>query len=170
MIEANKVVAELLFKAITAEHDGEHFYRMAADRTEDEQAQQVFRRLADEERGHQEFLRAQHKAVSQTGQIDSRIKLGIPSDLSSASPIFSEEFKGRIKDAHFEMSSLSIAIHLEKSAMAYYAECARTVEDPAVQRFFEELTQWETGHYRALLRQQDMLKDDFWSEAGFSPY
>ncbi len=170
MDEKAKAVAAVLFKAIEAEGDGRNFYLMAAGNTQDAQAREVFTRLADEELGHQEFLKAQYRAVVETGRADTGLKLKNRSDLSGASPIFSDEFKRRVKEAHFEMSSISIAIHLEMTAMGYYADCAKQVDEPTVKQFFEELADWERGHYNALLRQQEALKEDYWADSGFSPF
>ena len=68
------------------------------------------------------------------------------------------------------MSALSIGIQLEAGAMAYYREAARQSDDPAVRAFFDELADWETGHYHALLRQQEGLKEDYWAAGGFSAF
>jgi hypothetical protein len=34
--------------------------------------------------------------------------------------------------------------------------------------FYRELVQWERGHHDALLRQQEMLKEAYWSASGFA--
>jgi hypothetical protein len=36
--------------------------------------------------------------------------------------------------------------------------------------FYSRLARWETGHYHALLKQQEELKEDFWSANGFTPF
>ena len=170
MNEQQKALADILFQAISAENDGRNLYLMAAGQTTDEKAKQVFMRLADEEQSHGEFLKAQYKSVLETGHGDSNIKLGQAYQLTGDSPIFSDSFKDRIKQAHFEMSSLSIALHLEQTAMKYYAERAALVEDPTIKQMFLDLSEWEKGHYQALQRQLDMLKEDYWAGAGFSPF
>jgi len=170
MDQAARSVAEALFAAIRAESDGHSFYKMAATSAQDEKGRQVFEQLASEELEHKRLLTAQYRAVTQTGTIDPTVKLGAPADLSGASPIFSEHIKARLKDAHFEMSALSIGIQLELGSMNYYREQAAQMSDAGVKRFFEELAEWEKGHYEALLRQQDSLKDDYWYGGGFSPF
>jgi len=170
MDEAAKAMAESLFEAIKAEGDGRSFYMMAARSTADDKAREVFGQLADEELGHQEFLKAQYRSILENGTIDSAAKLGRPRDLSEASPIFSAGLKSRIKEAHMEMSALAIGIQLELGAMNYYREAAGRASDPAIKAFFSELAEWESGHYNALLRQQEALKEDYWSAAGFSPF
>lgn len=170
MNENKQALADILFQAISAENDGRNLYLMAAAQTNDEKAKMVFTRLADEELSHGEFLKAQYRSVLETGKGDAALKLGNPYELSGDSPIFSDSFKTRIKQAHFEMSSISIALHLEQTAMKYYAERAALVDDPVIKAMFSDLSEWEKGHYQALQRQLDLVKEDYWSGAGFSPF
>jgi len=163
-------VAEALFAAIRAEGDGYHFYKMAAGSTSDEQGREVFEMLAAEELEHQRFLRAQYRSILETGKPDTGVKLGRRGQLSGSSPIFSEAIKERVADAHFEMSALSIGIQLEQSSMEYYQRAALAATDETIRGFFQELAEWERGHYGALLQQQSLLKRDYWSAGGFSPF
>lgn len=170
MDHTTRAVAKGLISAIQAEAEGQHFYLMAARTTEDEKGRQVFEQLAAEEADHQRFLRAQYEALLKTGKPDESITLGKRLDLSGESPIFSPQLKARVKDAHFEMTALSIGVQLELSAINHYRECAAQSGDSTVKRFFEELAAWENGHYRALLQQQDELRDDYWEASGFAPF
>ena len=170
MSQSIDTIARALSQAIQAERDGSSFYLMAAQTCEDPMGKQVFKRLAQEEMDHQEYLSAQYQSVTSTGQLDRSLTLQRRVDLDGESPIFSPDIKGRIKDAHFEMSALSIGIQLEQAAIDHYSRAADSVEDPAVAEFFRELVRWETGHHQALLRQQELLKEDYWSSVGFSPF
>lgn len=165
-----QTIVDSLFQALTAEVDGHHFYLMAARSTEDTQGREVFEMLAREELDHQRFLKAQYQAIVDTGHPSSSVKLGPRSDLAGESPIFSPSIKTRVKDAHFEMSALSIGIQLELNSMNYYRTCASSTPDLEVKAFFQELARWETGHYEALLRQYENLKGDYWSAGRFSPF
>jgi len=167
---AKTQITEGLLKAIQAEQDGFHFYMMAASNTEDRQGKEVFEKLAQEEMDHNRYLRHQYEHIQSTGEADPEFKLEHKVDLSGESPIFSPVLKARIKEAHFEMSAVSIAIQLELSAMSFYKEQAGSCSDPAVKHFFQELASWESTHYHALLRQQESLKGDYWSDGGFSPF
>jgi len=159
-----------LKEAIKAESDGYHFYMMAAQTTKDPQGRYVFEQLAQEELHHMQFLSTQYKSLLDTGKTTSLAALGTRSVLSSASPIFSPQIKDRIKEAHYEMSALSIGIQLEFNAIGFYKQQAEQAAIPEVQHFFRELAEWETGHYNALLGQQDLLKQDYWDGAGFAPF
>jgi rubrerythrin len=168
--DGKRQLAEGLMKAIKAERYGQDFYMMAAMSTEDPKGKEVFQQLAAEEAEHMRFLTTQYQSILQTGLPDASLRLGQQVDLSGMSPIFSDSLKERIGEAHFEMTSLAIGIQLEHDAMEYYRAQAAAADDPVVQGFYTQLASWESGHYQALLRQQDELKSDFWSAGGFSPY
>jgi rubrerythrin len=163
-------IAEGLMKAYQAEVDGHNFYRMAAQSTTDARGREVFELLAREEEGHARFLQAQHAAITTTGDVDSSTELGPRAELAGRSPIFSDDLKSRVKDAHMEMSALSIGIQLELSAIQFYKAEAAAAAHPKVTEFFERLVRWESGHYHVLLRQHDELKEEYWSDGGFSPF
>jgi rubrerythrin len=168
--EAVKKLAEGLLSAMRAEREGQHFYLMAAQSTADPKGQEVFQRLAAEEHDHFEFLKAQHKAILETGKPDADLSLGPRSDLSGKSPIFSEALRARVGEAHYEMTALAVGVQLELSAERYYRRAADEAPDQGVKAFYLELAEWEKGHYEALLAQQDELKEDYWAAGGFAPF
>jgi rubrerythrin len=170
MTESALGLADGLLKAMKAERDGNSFYMMAANSTGDPKGRQVFEVLAKEELDHLLFLKEHYDSWVKTGKLSSTAKLHDRLDLAGPSPLFSESFRERIKEAHFEMSALSIGIQLELDAMAFYRTQSDLTTEPAAKAFFAELAVWEQGHYQALLKQQEELKDDYWSEAGFSPF
>jgi len=159
-----------LLKAVQSERYGFSFYMMAARSTGDARGREVFETLAAEELDHMNFLRGQYEAIMSTGKINAALKLGDKLDLSGSSPIFSDSLKSRIRDAHYEMSALAIGIQLELDSMNFYKSQAEENSDSEAGKFFTELSEWEKGHYNALLRQQESLQGDYWSAAGFSPF
>jgi rubrerythrin len=170
---AKQQIAAGLLAAAKAEAEGHHFYRMAAQATPDPQGRQMFEQLAREEADHFRFLQAQHDSLMKTGTLDSQVQLGKPHRWEGASPIFSEQIRERLADAHFEMTALSVGIQLELSSERFYQEQAEQAEQsaaPEVERFYRDLAQWESGHYHALLKQQELLKEDYWAAAGFAPF
>ncbi len=170
MDAATKRIADGLEKAMQAEHEGRHFYLMAAKSTQDAKGRETFETLAEEEFEHFNFLRGQHKAVVETGQIDETLKLGDPKAFTGDHPIFSAEIKSRIGEAHYEMTALSIGVQLEMSAVQFYRGEAEAVADPGIKAFYEKLADWEKGHLNALQGQIDALKEDYWHEARFEPF
>ena len=170
MDDTRKSLLEALAKAIESEYEGYGFYMMASKSTEDAQGREVFAQLAQEELTHAAFLKTQHRSIAETGAVDAGAKLGNPLAVSGKSAIFSPALRARIGDAHFEMSALGVGIHLEQNAMEFYAAQALSVQDAAVRSFFRELSEWEAGHYHALLSQQQELQEDYRSRNGFSPF
>jgi rubrerythrin len=161
---------EALVKAIQAEIEGHNFYTMASRSTDDPKGKEIFNMLALEETEHAGFLKSQYKAVLETGTTDAKIKLGQRNILPEHSPIFSDGLKSRAATAHQEMTALSIGIQLELNAINFYREQAKISNDKTAKEFFDELTEWESGHYNALLRQYDSMKEDYWNAAGFAPF
>jgi len=170
MDDKTKELLKGLTEAIQAERDGNSFYRMAAKGTDDEKGKEIFETLANEELDHMHFLRKQYDSILETGSPDMTLKLGPKADLSGLSPIFSEKLKSRIKDAHIEMSALSIGIQLELDAIKFYQAQSEKVEDQNIKQFYDELVEWEQGHYNALLAQQKDLRKDYWTDSGFAPF
>lgn len=163
-------LADGLSTAMKAERDGNSFYLMAANSTSDPKGRQMFEVLAREELDHLQFLKEHYDSLMQTGSLSTSAKLHERLDLAGSSPLFSDGLRKRIKEAHFEMSALSIGIQLEHDAMIFYRAQSDQTTSPEAKAFFAELALWEQGHYQALLKQQEELKDDYWSEAGFSPF
>ena len=163
-------LAEGLLKALQAERDGHSFYNMAATSSQDPKAKEIFAQLAAEELDHMQFLTRHYESVLKTGRPDPSAKLGSRATLLGAWPIFSQAVKARLKDAHFEMSALSIGIQLELDAQKFYRELAGKTDEPVAKKFLLELADWEAGHYQALLQQQQGLKEDYWTENGFAAF
>ncbi|HVP35651.1 MAG TPA: hypothetical protein VMT04_01515, partial [Terriglobales bacterium] len=87
----------------------------------------------------------------------------------SPSPIFSEDFKKRIKDMHFEMSALSIGALLEKNSIEFYRKAGEQSDDKEVKDLFSYLVGWEQEHLKVLITQQQYLKEAYWQDARFFP-
>ena len=170
MDRSQKEIINGILEAIQAENSGYYFYSMAAQNTSDPQGKKVLNILAEEEQQHQEFLKKQYRSLLEKGETDSEAKLSSRLVLQGESPIFSSELKNRVKNAGLEMSILSIAVQLEHNAMNYYKNMAEKAKDPKVKNFFLELSEWEAGHYQALLTQQEALKEDYWADSGFVPF
>jgi len=163
-------VLDALKKAIVAEYEGHNFYRMSADNTADDRGREVFLALAQEELDHAKYLKTQYNSILENGSATNEVLPDHRIEISGSSPIFSAKLKERIREAHYEMTSLSVGIQLELSAMEFYRTQAERAGDAQVSQFFTRLSEWEKGHYQALLRQQENLKEDYWADNDFSPY
>ncbi len=163
-------MADGLRKAIQAEREGQHFYRMAAQITQDAQGRSVFEELAEDERIHEEFLRRHYDSVLKDGRLASGEALVAPAADRFAHPIFSADLRKRAAGAHYEMTALSIGIQLEESAVRFYEGEAKACENPAAKEFYKTLVTWEQGHLSALQRQADAMKEEYWGATGFAPF
>ena len=143
---------------------------MAATATEDAQGRRVFADLAEDERQHEDFLKKQYDALKTTGSIDASISLPPAREFPTHHPIFSAELQKRASSAHYEMSALSVGIQLEMSSIKFYEGEAAAIAEAPVRDFYQKLAAWEREHLFALQRQADELKEDYWRDAGFSPF
>ncbi|MEO0026290.1 MAG: ferritin family protein [candidate division WOR-3 bacterium] len=168
-MSTNEAILNGLKEAMVAERTGIEFYRTAAERTRDEQGKAVFLRLAADEQKHLEYLQEQYRHLLKNTV--SPVKLELPvTDTTGASPIFSPELKARINQAHWEMTALSVGLALEQASIARYRQLAAEAEGAELRRFFESLVRWEESHAAALQQQFNLLREDYWREAGFAPF
>jgi rubrerythrin len=165
-------LAQILKDAIRFESDGYHFYKMAADQTADPKGKEMLESLASDEIKHMKALKEQYRLYKEQGKFDwdeGKLKMKIAFDPSSTSPIFSEEFKNKISESHFEMTALSVGIMLEQNSIDFYNKSAQKTEDPQARALFSFLASWEGQHLRALISQHNYLKEDYWTDARFFP-
>jgi rubrerythrin len=170
MDKENAEILNALKWAMQAETDGHYFYKMAASKTRDAEGKEALLLLAKDELDHYDFLKAQYDSIQKTGQPGKKLKISKPKGLTSKSLIFSKDFKKRIGKAHYEMSTLSIAIGLELSSMNFYRQRADETVNPALKDFFGKLADWEAIHHQILVREQTRLQEDYWIENRFYPF
>ena len=159
----------ILENALRAERDGFEFYTLAAQQSDDSGARDVFTHLAEEERLHFDALQKEYRSILDGTGWDPSVVLGERWLTDGTASIFSADFRRRIRGRHVEMSALSIGILLEKTAYEFYAASAERADDETASRFLRELADWENGHYQLLLREDDALRDAYWSENRFVP-
>jgi rubrerythrin len=163
---------QILKDAIKVESDGYHFYKMAADQTIDPKGREMLESLASDEKKHMKALKEQYKLYKEQGRFDweeGKLKMKIPFDPSSSSPIFSREFRNKVNESHFEMAALSVGIMLEQNSIDFYNKSAQRAEDPQAKTLFSFLANWEGQHLRALISQYNYLKEEYWTDARFFP-
>jgi bacterioferritin (cytochrome b1) len=156
--------------ALETEMNGVEFYRTAAQQSGDFKAKSVFQILANDEAKHFIELKKHYDVLLKTGKWEPAIELGKPTEFKGENPIFSDDFKSRIKDRHYEMSALSIGALLETNSIDFYRQMKDRAQDPAAKRFFGELQSWEETHLDAIVKQLDLVKEEFWQNAHWQPY
>lgn len=170
MDEKTKELADGLRQALLAERAGSDFYKLAAEQTQDPEGRKVFEMLAAEESSHFDYLRRHYQSVVETGSLAKGVTLSEAHQLATDHPIFSPALVARLKEAHFEMSALAIAVQLELNAVTHYRRMAERAATQEARQLFEELVEWESGHYDAFFKQQQLLLEQYFAEAGFAPF
>ncbi|MEO0185884.1 MAG: ferritin family protein, partial [candidate division WOR-3 bacterium] len=140
-----------------------------AEKTTDIKGKEVFKSLAQDEIKHFNELKKQYDHLLKENVWLFKIELGNPSSLVGESPIFNEEIKTRIKEHHFEMSALSIGALLESNSIDFYRKMKEESDEPAAKELFGQLQKWEEKHLEAITKQMNILKEEFWADAQFSP-
>ncbi len=168
-MNTSEAILNGLKEAMIAERTGIEFYRTAAERTQDDQGRAVFLRLAADEQKHLEYLRQHYQQLTGLGTAAAALELPEPG-VNGASPIFSLELRQRINQAHWEMTALSVGLALEQASIARYRQLAAEAKQTELRRFFESLVRWEESHAAALQHQFNLLREDYWREAGFAPF
>ncbi|MEE8597033.1 DUF2202 domain-containing protein [candidate division WOR-3 bacterium] len=156
--------------ALQTELNGIHFYKMAAEKTEDKKGKEVFKMLSNDEIQHFNEIQRHYKSLLTANKWAPSISLGEATSMfKGESPIFSEELKSRIKEKHFEMSALSIGALLESNTIDFYRKMKEETDDPVAKELFEKLQKWEQGHLEAITKQFNVLKEEYWADAHFAP-
>jgi len=156
-------------EAVLTEQTGVQFYTVAAANTTDVKGREVFQQLARDETGHLQWLRRQYGHIVE-GRPLEEMDPQFHADLSGPSPIFSDDLRLRIGEAHWEMTALSVGLALEEATVIRYRRLAQAADQPEVRRFFDELAKWEESHAEALCRQSNLLKESYWDVARFAPF
>jgi rubrerythrin len=125
----------IITMAIASEIEAYEFYTVVAEKTKDSSLKSIFDGLANEERGHREFLE---------------------SVLSDTKPLSIDETKDYKVSATVDKPKLSVnmrpvdaialAMKNEEEAMNTYTELAYICTDDREKDLFESLAQMERGH------------------------
>ncbi len=162
---------KLAFKtAMKGEVEGRELYLIAAERTDDAKAKDVFSYLAKEEDSHFEALKVMYHSYLKNEELVVPELPRLVRFEDASNPIFSSDFKNRLEGRHFEMSALSIALKLEQDAFQYYQKLSDESDDKKLKDFFSRLSAWEKDHYDALHREISYLEEDYFTENRFSPF
>ncbi len=155
--------------AIQTEIEGYEFYKLAAQKSKDDGAREMFQSLARDEVEHRRLLEEQYKSIIKGKGFKvpgkpskSRFKL--------KSPVFSKRFLNSKKNKHFEMSALSVGILLEQNAIDFFRKQHMQARDMKAKKLFKGLADWEGEHLRALLAQKQFLQREIFAAARFEPF
>lgn len=169
MTNGDEEILNGLKVAMEAELTGHNFYKSASENISDPKGRETLAEMAEEELKHFNYLRHQYKSVLETGDYDFSKGFLKKSPGVGENPVFSDAIKERVKESHYEVSVLTIGMKLELEAINHYRTCAAKAEREEVREFFEELAEWEQGHYRSFAKQLEDLKEAYWEANRFIP-
>ena len=154
--------------AIETEIRGYEFFRASADRCEDPDGKEMFLSLAREEVEHRKLLEKEFKSLLEKGRFlpHEEVLTEIP-EHDTAIPV--EAFRESLKRSHFEMSAISIGVVLEQNAIAHFQKLADETDDEEARKTFSWLAEWEREHLDQLRALDQMLRDQYWADQGFTP-
>ncbi len=171
MATVSDEIRDILRKAYQIEVDGYTFYSMAADRADKQAVQELFEKLARDEVEHQRYLRDVMKGYEAKGSAAFRLdRPGSPDLKAFTASIFTDRFRKQAHGAAFELGALSIGMTLETNAIQYFGGAAKAAADGEVRDFYQFLADWEKQHLDALQNLHNAVRQDYWAEAGFSPF
>lgn len=166
---SRRIVLEAIKTAIITELRGYEIYKAAAERADDPAARLMFKKLAEDEGHHKEFLEKNFHSILDRGE------WAVPATPENLSPlddsdIVNPDFIKRVKGGSFEMAVVAAGVQLEMSAIEYYKKAAAECPDDESSKVFEFLAEWEDDHLRNLTDLQERLKDEYFASQGFAPF
>jgi len=161
---------DVIKKAIQGEIEGRELYKAAAEKSDDQKAKEVFTFLSEEEDSHITALKSIYFSYINKKELDIKLPEKKINLENADNPIFSENFKSRLKGKHFEISAISIGLKLELDSFKFYSGLSEETYDLKLKNFFKNLADWEKSHYDALLREMEFLQDDYFEKNNFAPF
>jgi rubrerythrin len=147
--------------ALQREHEGKRFFTENAERLSHAAAVGVFRRLADEEQKHIEFIQAQINALEKGDAPD--VALGIQLEKSGA---FSQRAESEMLDQTVleamvpDLPVLRMAYLIEHDFAEFYETAAAKAEGKA-KEVLQMLAEWERGHERLFKHLHDKAFEEY---------
>ncbi len=147
---------DTLNKAMKLEQDGRRFYLQAAQMSDDAEAQEMFRRLADDELNHYNYLQREYASLlcDERWCVIPELEGVEPVDVEQ--PIFPEKDLSEAlgEDATLE-NVLIFALDAEDKSIKLYQESADKVQDPQAKELFRKLSAAEMGHFSTVMQRYE---------------
>lgn len=150
---------EILKRAMKLEQNGREFYLRAANISHEADAVQMFRRLADDELDHYNFLQREYAEVLCNDSWCEILELEDVEAPDEKTPIFpkKEDIGKTLPDDASLEDVLIFALDAEDKTVELYQKSAKEVEDPQAKEFFSRLARVEMGHFSTVLQRYESL-------------
>ena len=157
----NEGTLNAIKEAILLEKRGQVLYRSVAEKTGSATVREVFTKMAEEEKKHEETLKLHYSSLVSSGKLAAISRLGQVDDHTGE--IIRDKVRKEIKAA------IAAAIALEKEAERFYLEKRDSAESSVEKDLFDWLATWEHGHMELLASMDRALMEDIWFENSFWP-
>ncbi len=132
---------DVLFqRAIRSEQEAHRFYAGVIERVDNPTVKDIFRRLAEQEKGHEELL------WKMKGDPTLTHKMTAPPDYKVAESVELPELSFDMKPA----DAIALAMKKEQEAVEFYTGMAQLFDDPEMVSVYQNLANMELGHKHQL--------------------
>ncbi len=159
--------------AMKMELEARDFYLDSMQRVSRADTRSLLATLAEWEKGHYDFLKAQKDSLSSTGNWAAGAP--IPEEIAAGAGIVREKKGGTetepaLDESSSDFSVLRMAMAIETDFRNFYGNAARNMSDPAGRDILEMLSNWEGGHQEYIDEQYKVLHREFMNDMGFEPF
>ena len=156
---------EILQQGMLNEVEGAIYYRMAAEKADDQQIKANFLALAEEEDTHYVYLQRMVKAITDD------LPLDFDRFVSQAdSPNIFEWDKRKVDKPELLVTLYGVALQNEKKSIAFYRDKQKEVESEDVLNLLKQLEAWEQTHLDHFVPLYDFYKEQWWYAQSFEPF
>ena len=161
----------ILKEAIIAEMKASEFYKLAAEKSDDPEVKAAFNELAAEETLHMTWLKEIYKNLVDPEKKTTEFAFEtFLNDKAKKDPNVLKFSEKALASATISVAVYGIAVNMEKNAVEFYQNAAARTLDPRLQRLFNMLAEWETGHAEQFSAVYETMMDSWWDDQGFAPY
>ncbi len=142
---------EALQVALNNEAREKEFYEKNSQRTKNALGKMMFAQIATEEDEHFKKILALHKRLKEQGQWPETLPLEVKgTQVKDVLKKFVEAVDTSSKGDGNDLEAVKTAIDFETKGELFYAELARTVDNPMEKKFYEFLASMEREHRLSL--------------------
>lgn len=148
---------EVLKKAMRLERDGREFYLRAAQLSEDEEIKKMFRKLADDELSHYNYLQREYAEILCNNRWCEIPDLETVEPVDVEEPVFplDKDLEETLPDDASLEDVLLFALTAEDATVDLYKKSAEAVENPSAKELFSNLAAVEMRHFSTVLQRYE---------------
>ncbi|MBN2587847.1 MAG: hypothetical protein JXA64_06715 [Candidatus Fermentibacteraceae bacterium] len=158
---------EAIKGAILLEKRGQVLYRRIAETTVSDAVSEVFTKMAEEEKKHEQVLSEHYSSLVRNGTLAAITSMGQVEDHTGE--MLTAAIRDEIEAAGYEAAAISAAIALEKEAESYYRARGGEAETDTERDLYSWLADWEHGHLELLSEMDRSLMEKIWFDNYFWP-